>query len=142
MKLRAIGRETKGIKIIKYFSHQHHLEISMALAGKGKKRTTDAKSKSHSKKHKSSSTSTSKAASTSTVDSTEILKKSTSAFASDKPAKDKTIKKGHKAIEVVAQPDGSDDSEDQGGMDVDEDLEADFLMSLDVKGMTVYALFH
>lgn len=116
----------------------------MALPGKGKKRTTDAKSKSHSKKHKSSATSSSKAGSTSTAASNPIeVVKNKSAFASDKPAKDKTIKKGHKAIEVVAQPDVEEDSEDsqgEGGMDVDEDLEADFLMSLDVKGMAVLVL--
>lgn len=110
----------------------------MALAGKGKKRTTDAKSKGHSKQHKSGSNDKKSSAAAATSSETKLGTASTSAFATnDRPTKDKSVKPGHKSIDVV-QAELSEDSDSEGEMHVEEDLEADFLMSLDVKGMAVY----
>lgn len=121
---------------------------TMALPGKGKKRTTDAKTSSHSKRHKPAAPTQKKSGSSSAAPTNATTqdefavkaKKYTGAFPTEKPAKS-NVKKGHNAIAIVDQVETSDDDSEQesgGEMEVDQDLEDNFLMSLDVKGMTVY----
>jgi nucleolar complex protein 3 len=123
---------------------------TMPAPGHGKKRTSNAKQSSISKRHKTSAKSSSKSKSKRPppTDSTALPAASEfvspSAFPADKPSKESAKKdrkgKGPAYIPVVKGDDLSDDS-DEGGMDVDEELEglangADFLTALDEKGMS------
>lgn len=112
----------------------------------GKKRTTNQKTSATSKRHKSSASSSSKPKSKSakpTVDGEPAAPAAASAFPADKPklqsAKKDRKGKGPAFIPAVEGREMSD-SDSDGAMDVDEDLEdlddqADFLTQLDEKGM-------
>lgn len=130
----------------------------MAPAGQGKKRTTNAKQSAHSKRHKTSSglktsskpSSIAKARASASTFSTDASIESASkarisAFPADKPLKESAKKdrkgKGPASIAIVKGHDLSDESDEDLGMEVDEELlevgGAAFLNRLDEKGMSV-----
>lgn len=117
----------------------------MALPGKGKKRVTTFKQSSLSKQHKSNGagavSNTKKAThnnSASLTDVKSLKSTSTGSFPLDKPTKVKNKGKAPELIATVEQDSSSEaEDEEEGGMEVEEDLAADFLMDLDVKGMAV-----